>query len=91
MFQDAATQLNDSGCIAELANPAKRFYERVSLFDGLFVSKANKRVGQGCAPLPTHVGLVETYYSSLSKLVQKGSSTSKKHFFYEKAGNLAAF
>ena len=65
MFQDAATQLNDSGCIAELANPAKRFYERVRLFDGLFVSKANKRVGQGCAPLPTHVGLVETSNSSL--------------------------
>jgi hypothetical protein len=31
----------------------------------LFMSQTNERIGQGCAPLPTHVGLIETFHSSL--------------------------
>ncbi len=65
MLQDATTQFYDGGCITEFANPAKRFYERVSLLDSLFMSQTNERIGQGCAPLPTHVGLIETFHSSL--------------------------
>jgi hypothetical protein len=65
VFQNAATQLNNRGGVAEFSYPAKRLDERISLFNGLLVRETNKWIGQSGAPLPTRVGLIETTNSSL--------------------------
>jgi hypothetical protein len=37
MLDDAATEFDDGGCVAELADPSEGFDQRVGLLDGLLL------------------------------------------------------
>ena len=53
MFKDAAAELDDGGRVAELANPAKRFDERVGLLDRLLLGLGYGRSGGHVANGPS--------------------------------------